>query len=116
MDREPLLYIQDKVKAYKPYFTQKRDNAKRFGLSPLQKIIVVLRILAYEVIVNFMDEYIRIRKSTAMESLKKFVTTIINIFFNEYLMSPYDNDITRLLSVGEQRGFPGMLENIDCMH
>jgi len=31
-------------------------------------------------------------------------------------MAPNDADICRLLSIGEQRGFPGMLGSIDCMH
>ncbi|KAF5451832.1 hypothetical protein F2P56_026897 [Juglans regia] len=35
---------------------------------------------------------------------------------DEYLRSPNANDIARLLVVGEQRGFPGMLGSIDCMH
>ncbi|XP_041016225.1 uncharacterized protein LOC121258750 [Juglans microcarpa x Juglans regia] len=72
--------------------------------------------LAYGVTENFMDEYIRIGKSTAIESLKKFSETIVSIFSDEYLRSPNANDIARLLAVGEQRGFPGMLRNIDCMH
>ncbi|KAF5477288.1 hypothetical protein F2P56_003938 [Juglans regia] len=41
-----------------------------------------------------------------MESLKKFVRTIVNIFSNEYLRSLNPNDIARLLAVGEQRRFP----------
>jgi hypothetical protein len=31
-------------------------------------------------------------------------------------MAPNEADICRLLSIGEQRGFPGMLRSIDCMH
>ncbi|GAA0167180.1 hypothetical protein LIER_22170 [Lithospermum erythrorhizon] len=34
----------------------------------------------------------------------------------EYLRRPNDNDITRLLAKAEQRGVPGMLGSIDCMH
>ena len=39
-----------------------------------------LRILAYEVAADSTDEYVRIRKSTAIESLKKFVKAVVNIF------------------------------------
>ncbi|XP_028056447.1 uncharacterized protein LOC114260504 [Camellia sinensis] len=41
---------------------------------------------------------------------------VVDIFSNEYLRSPNSNDIAKLLAVGESRGFPGMLESIDCMH
>uniref|UniRef100_A0A2N9I1B0 Uncharacterized protein n=1 Tax=Fagus sylvatica TaxID=28930 RepID=A0A2N9I1B0_FAGSY len=62
------------------------------------------------------DEYVRIGESTAVESLKKFVKAVVNIFSEEYLRSPNSNDIARLLAVNEKRGFPGMLGSIDCMH
>ncbi|XP_028056446.1 uncharacterized protein LOC114260503 [Camellia sinensis] len=80
------------------------------------KITVALRMLAYGVAVDFMDEYVRIRESTAIESLKYFVKAVVNIFSNEYLRSPNCNDIAKLLAVGESREFPGMLGSIDCMH
>uniref|UniRef100_A0A2N9GZ47 DDE Tnp4 domain-containing protein n=1 Tax=Fagus sylvatica TaxID=28930 RepID=A0A2N9GZ47_FAGSY len=75
-----------------------------------------LRILAYGVAVDSTDEYVRIGESTAIESLKKFVKAVVNIFSEEYLRSPNSNDIARLLAVNEKRGFPGMLGSIDCMH
>ena len=32
------------------------------------------------------------------------------------MRKPNSNDVQRLLKRGEDRGFPGMLGNIDCMH
>ena len=58
----------------------------------------------------------RIGKSTVIESLRRFVKTIVMVFGDVYLRAPNTNDIARLLAVGEQRGFPGMLGSIDCMH
>ncbi|KAF5454802.1 hypothetical protein F2P56_024440 [Juglans regia] len=110
------LYILNGVESYEPYFVHIRDNAGRLGLSSMQKITATLRMLAYGVTGDFMDEYIRIGKSTAMENLKRFFETIISIFSDEYLWSPNANDIVQLLAVGEQRGFPGILGSIDCMH
>ncbi|BFG41560.1 hypothetical protein CerSpe_278340 [Prunus speciosa] len=86
------------------------------GLSSLQKTTTALRMLAYEVAADYVDEYVRIGESTAIESIKKFVKAIIAIFGEEYLRSPNSNDIKRLLMIGEQRGFHGMLGSIDCMH
>ena len=75
-----------------------------------------LRMLAYGVVTDFMDEYVRIEKSTAITSMKKFVAAMIVILSKEYLRSPNNKDIVRLLAHGQNRGFPGMLGNIDCMH
>ncbi|XP_018810345.2 uncharacterized protein LOC108983230 [Juglans regia] len=116
MSHPLFLRILNEVEAYEPYFVQRRDNAGRLGLSSMQKITAALRMLAYGVTGDFMDEYIRIGESTAMESLKKFCKIIVTVFSDEYLRSPNANDIARLLVVGEQRGFPGMLGSIDCMH
>ena len=58
----------------------------------------------------------RIGESTIIESLKKFVKTVVDIFSKEYLRSPNNKDIARILADGERRGFPGMLGSIDCMH
>ncbi|XP_023874182.1 uncharacterized protein LOC111986730 [Quercus suber] len=44
------------------------DSAQKWGLSSLQKITATLRMLAYGVTADFMDEYLRIGESTAMKS------------------------------------------------
>ncbi|XP_035544644.1 uncharacterized protein LOC118348025 [Juglans regia] len=69
-------FAENSVEAYEPYFIQRRDNTGRLGFSSMQKITVAFRMLAYGVTGYFMDEYIRIRESIAIESLKKFYKTI----------------------------------------
>ena len=59
---------------------------------------------------------IRIAESSIIESLKRFVKAIVEVFEDEYLRSPNDNDTARLLALGKERGFPGMFGSIDCMH
>jgi hypothetical protein len=116
MSRPLFFRLQSALEAYDPYFIQKRNAAGTLGLSSLQKMTTALRILAYGVAVDSTDEYVRIGESTAVESLKKFVKVVVNIFSEKYLRSPNSNDIARLLAVNEKRGFPGMLGSIDCMH
>ena len=116
MKRSLFLCIQSKVEAHDSYFVQKRNSANKLGLSSLQKIIVALRMLAYGVSGNLMDEYVWIGETTALESLKKFVTVIIDVFSEEYLRKPNNEDIARLLAHCECQGFPCMLGSIDCMH
>ena len=58
--------------------------------------------LAYGVTANFMDEYVQIRESTTIKSLKKFVKALVVIFSKEYLRSPNNGDIARLLANGKR--------------
>ena len=75
-----------------------------------------LRMIAYGVIGDFINEYVQIGEPTAVESLKKFVTVVIDIFSEEYLRKPNNKDIGRLLAYSKRRGFLGMLGSIDDMH
>ncbi|XP_050258839.1 uncharacterized protein LOC126703810 [Quercus robur] len=116
MSRSLFLRIKSNLEEKDEYFVQKRNAAGVLGLSSLQKMTAALRMLVYEVAADFIDEYVRIGESTTIECLKKFVEAIVDIYPTEYLRSPNNNDIARLLRVGESRGFPGMLGTIDCMH
>ncbi|XP_055961572.1 uncharacterized protein LOC126678954 [Mercurialis annua] len=116
MSRSLFICIQSAVESCDPYFVQKRNAAGLLGLSSLQKITAALRMLAYGVAADYVDEYVRIGESTAIESLKKFVEAIISIFSEKYMRSPTKVDTDRLLKEGDSRGFPGMLVSIDCMH
>ena len=116
MNRSLFVRILSNMEVYDPYFVQKNDAVGNIGLSPLQKMIAAIRMLAYGVAADVVDDYVRIGESTAIESLQRFVSTIVAIYFDEYLRSPNSADIARLLAIGERRGFPGMLGSIDCMH
>ncbi|XP_062182095.1 uncharacterized protein LOC133886396 [Phragmites australis] len=72
--------------------------------------------LTYGVAADATDDYIWIAESTAVESLKRFVKAIVEIFGDEYLRSPNDNDTARLLAIGEQNGFPGSHNDINVLH
>jgi len=104
------------IEQHDNYFVQKRDRCGRLGLSCLQKVTAALMMISYGVPADFMDQYIRIGESTALESLKRFVIAVVEVFGGEYLRSPNEHDTARLLAIGERRGFPGMLGSIDCMH
>ena len=116
MNRTLFLRILFMVENYDPYFVQTKNAVGIMGLSSLQKMTAAIRMLAYGVAVDAVDDYVRIGESTAIESLKRFVRAVVAIFSNEYLRSPNNDDIARLLAVGTNRGFPGMLGSIDCMH
>ena len=75
-----------------------------------------LRMLAYGLPADVTNEYIKIGESTTIESMKRFCRAIVEIFAEQYLRKPTANDVARLLYVGKQRGFSGMLGSLDCMH
>ena len=62
------------------------------------------------------DEYSRLGKSTIIESFQHFIKAIPQIYDVTYLRSPMKDDLTKLLHNANQRGFPGMLSSLDCMH
>uniref|UniRef100_A0A0D3CK85 Uncharacterized protein n=1 Tax=Brassica oleracea var. oleracea TaxID=109376 RepID=A0A0D3CK85_BRAOL len=47
---------------------------------------------------------------------KPLFMRIVDRLSNEYLRRPTPADLQRLPAIGEQRGFPGMIGSIDCMH
>ncbi|KAK2640823.1 hypothetical protein Ddye_022586 [Dipteronia dyeriana] len=116
MGRSLFLRIVEKVEARDNYFMQRRDSVGRLGLSALQKITAVFRMLAYGCPADATDEYIKIGESTTIESLKRFCRAVVEEFVGEYLRSPNATDVARLLRIGKDRGFPGMLGSLDCMH
>jgi hypothetical protein len=116
MRRSLFVHIWKAVEQHDQYFVQKRNAAGTLGLSSLQKITAAFRMLSYGVAVDATDDYVRIGESTTIESLRRFVCSVVEVFGDEYLRTPNEDDTARLLAIGESRGFPGMLGSIDCMH
>jgi len=116
MSRRLFLRIANAMEAHNPYFKQRTNALGVLGLSYLQKVTTAHIILAYGIPVDLTDEYLRIEETNVIESLRAFVKAIKEVFCDRYLRAPNEADICRLLSIGEQRGFSGMLGSIDCMH
>ncbi|CAN6306492.1 unnamed protein product [Urochloa humidicola] len=116
MSRALFLRIVAAVEAHDEYFRQKADAMGRLGASAIQKVVAAFRMLAHGVSADFLDDSVRMGESTIIESLKRFVKAIVGIFSEEYLRVPNTQDTARLLSINKERGFPGMLGSIDCMH
>ncbi|XP_021718611.1 uncharacterized protein LOC110686329 [Chenopodium quinoa] len=115
MQRPLFLRIMNKVVEGDVYFQQRRDTAGRLGLSPLQKCTAAIRMLAYDLAADAVDEYVRISQSTARVSLQRFCAGVIDQFGTEYLRNPITDHLARILHQNELRGFPGMIGSIDCM-
>lgn len=92
------------------------DVTGRRDFSPLHKCTVAIRILTYKLLIDNIDEYLIIVECIAVQCLEVLIKNINEIFRNEYLTRPKNNDINHLLQIGETREFLGMLSFIDCMH
>jgi hypothetical protein len=108
--------IKEAVKNKDSYFKKKCDATGKPGLSALQKCVAAIRILAYGLPLDAVDEYVRIGESTARKTLRHFCRAVIDVFGPTYLRKPNAADVARLLQQGEDCGFPGKLGSMDCMH
>ncbi|XP_024006492.1 uncharacterized protein LOC112083002 [Eutrema salsugineum] len=116
MNKDLFMRIVDRLSNEVPYFRHRRNAIGRLGLSPLQKCTAAIRMMAYGTAADAVDEYLRVGASTALLCLENFTEGIISLFGDEYLRRPTADDLERLLNDGEDRGFPGMIGSIDCMH
>ncbi|XP_020406610.1 uncharacterized protein [Zea mays] len=105
MRRSLFVRIWKAVEQHDQYFVQKRNTAGTLGLSSLQKITAAFRMLSYGVAADATDDYVRIGESTTIESLRRFVCSVVEVFGDEYLRTPNEDDTARLLAIGESRGF-----------
>uniref|UniRef100_A0A0D3DF30 DDE Tnp4 domain-containing protein n=1 Tax=Brassica oleracea var. oleracea TaxID=109376 RepID=A0A0D3DF30_BRAOL len=83
---------------------------------PYKKCTASIQQLAYGGGADTVDEYVRLAETTARKCLHNFTAGIIGLFGDEYIRRPTPEDLERLLHIREERGFPGMIGSIDCMH
>jgi hypothetical protein len=115
MSKPLFLRIIQGVEAHDDYFRQ-RPAVGLLGATALQKVVGAFRMLAYDVPTDSMDEVVRIAESTIIVAFKHFVQAVVDVFGEQYLRPPTVEDTTRLLEMNNNRGWPGMLGCIDCMH
>ncbi|XP_024011120.1 uncharacterized protein LOC112086433 [Eutrema salsugineum] len=92
MNKDLFLRIVDCLSNEVPYFQQRRNDIGRLGLSALQKCTAAIRIMAYGTAADAVDEYLRLRASTALLCLENFTEGIISLFGDEYLRRPTSDD------------------------
>jgi len=116
MSKSLFLRIAATLEAHDEYFRQRPNAVGALGGSPIQKAAAALKMLAYGVPADFLDEYVRLGESTIIECLQHFVRGVFDVFGEEYLRAPNVQDTQRLMAMNTARGFPGMLGSVDCMH
>jgi hypothetical protein len=109
MSRKSLLTILRGVRADDNYFIARPDATGKLGFTSYQKCSIAIRMLAYGLAGDLIDEYFQMSESTCLESMYKFCRAVIAVFGIVYLREPTVEDTGRLLSVNKQKGFPGMI-------
>jgi len=88
MSKSLFLRIVAAVESHDDYFRQKPNAVGALGASPIQKSIAAVRMLAYGVSADFLDDYVRLGESTIIECLKHFVKAVVEVFSEQYLRPP----------------------------
>jgi hypothetical protein len=116
MSRPLFNWIMDDIKVYDDYFIAKHDAIGKVGMSSYQKCTTAIRMLAYGVAGDYVDEYVRMSEYSCLEAMYRFCRAVIDVFGENFLRQPTAKDTARMLSINASRGFPGMFGSIDCMH
>ena len=99
MKKNVFLRIVGDLSSSDNYFTQRVDAANKEGISPLAKCTTTMRMLAYDVSADVVDEYIKIGGTTALECLRRFCKGIIRLYEPVYMRSPTEEDLQKILQV-----------------
>ena len=84
MCKDLFIRIHDAVVRHDPYFLQKRDALGQLGISSHLKITAALRILAYALPADFIEENLELSATVALESLKRFCDGVISVLGENY--------------------------------
>lgn len=88
MRKHVLLRIVGDLSRSDDYFTQRYDAANKEGISPLEKCTTAMRMLAYGMAADAVDEYIKIGGTTVLECLRRLQT-----YQQVYLRAPTEDDL-----------------------
>ena len=103
MTRQLFLRIVQAVESHDQYFTQKRDCTGLLGFTAIQKCAAAVRLLASGTSADEMDDRYRLAESTMLETLRRFCVSVIEIYGDQYLRSPCEEDLKQILRLHEKK-------------
>jgi hypothetical protein len=82
-----LIFVQkvDACESNTCYFKRKKNAARLIGFTANQNISAVMRIFAYDIPMDYADEYLRIGDDTTMKSVPWFCKVMIRLYGPKYL-------------------------------
>ncbi|KAI4970774.1 hypothetical protein ZWY2020_001688 [Hordeum vulgare] len=115
MSKDLFIHICNYVKQHDRSFEQRRNRAGLLGHSIEQKVTAALRMMAYGVPTDYINDNLAMIESTSIFYVKQFAKAIVEVFGAQHLRAPNAQDTHMLLEMNTSRGFPRMLGSIDCM-
>lgn len=94
------------------YFQQRRDTCGRMGISPVLKITAAFPILAHWIAFDAVDESLSMYQATEEVSLLQFWGAVVKLSGKEYLRTPHEQDMKRILKFSGKRRIDGLLGSI----
>ncbi|GJW98110.1 ALP1-like protein [Tanacetum coccineum] len=115
MGRSLFNRIVQEVTNHSSFFRDNIDYTGRVGISSLMKCTSAIRQLAYDIVPDFLDEYLQMSIKSSCLSFDHFCTSVMKIFGLEYLRKPTMTDVVKLHRHHEEKhGFSRMLGRLDC--
>lgn len=108
--------ICNEVQAANEFFMGKPDAVGKMGFHGMHKCTVAMRMLAYGSFADALDDGYAMAKSTVLQCVREFASTVIELYEAEYLRPPTATEVRRIEEENVARGFPRMIGSIDCMH
>nr|GEV66311.1 hypothetical protein [Tanacetum cinerariifolium] len=107
--------IVGEVTSHSSFFRDNIDCTEREGISPLMKCTSAIRQLTYDIVPDFLGEYLQMSTKTSRLSLDNFCTFVMKIFGPVYLRKLMITDVVKFyLHHKEKHEFLGMLGRLDC--
>jgi hypothetical protein len=96
-------------------FSEQRRNAAGELWHNTYRNVTAVRILAYGISADQVDDHLAMGESQAIGCVKRFAIAIVRVFVTTYLRAPNYEDTARVLEENNARGFLKMIGSIDCM-
>ncbi|XP_073360773.1 uncharacterized protein [Aegilops tauschii subsp. strangulata] len=107
MSKDLFIHICNSVKQHDRSFEQRRNCTWLLEHSTKEKVTAALRMMAYGVPADYIDDTLVMAESTSIFYVKQFAKTMVEVFGAEYSRAPNAQDTQRLLEMNKARGFPG---------
>ncbi|GJX63908.1 hypothetical protein Tco_0296808 [Tanacetum coccineum] len=88
--------IVEEVTSHSSFFHDNIDCTGKEDISPLLKCTFEICLLAYDIVLDFLEEYLQMSTRTSLLSLDHFCTSVMKIFVTSHSLFFHDNiDCTR---------------------
>eukprot|EP00918_Siedleckia_nematoides_P047919 GHVU01104954.1.p1 GENE.GHVU01104954.1~~GHVU01104954.1.p1 ORF type:complete len:448 (-),score=44.78 GHVU01104954.1:134-1477(-) len=96
------------------FMKQRIDAAGVVGAPTMLKMTAALRVLGHATSTDIFDDYVRMSESSINECVKHYCMAVVRLYESTYLRGPTSEEVARIVSENDARGFPGMFGSVDC--